>query len=460
MNTEKSRLAIMLVGFLSQSFLLATNYRMQTMYEKSFDTEIENVVYSSHEDRDSLIFYPKIVILKQVDSTLSQGEYQYHKREVHIYDKDGLLTRSMRFPFWTQIGCAENGNYFYAWTVVRKKPDPYIPSEVYYQEIEDAYLAVYDAQGAMLWKIPFKPVYDADYSFRISPRDGSVIELLSTFFDAHGNAKSIRPLCGYSSYEIHDFSKSWDYVVALAYKNPEAFRSPIPVVNPEPRVLFLDSFLNLLWERPLDEYNSYGAALSPGGSYIYASSNTSAHQKTDIQKGYLVSSTGCLFDRQGNVVMKIEHGSYPIAFSENEQYLLAMYYTPSDTLINEVGLVDIDEKKVLHKKNFRVRNAVVAADGSVAILRRIIPEFDQELREGMSVREARKYRMQLDEQAEWKASVFDKEGATLLETDGFASMGRMIVYDILSWDGTRLLLSVKDNTQNSISIVSIRPINR
>jgi hypothetical protein len=460
MITEKSHVAIILFGVLSQSCLWATDYIMQTIYEQSFDTEIEDVVYSSYEDRDSLIFYPKIVILKQVDSTLSQGEYRYHKREVQIYGKDGHLVHSIRFPFWTQVGCSENGNYFYAGTVIRKIPDPYLPSEVYYQEIEDAYFAVYDAQGDLLWKIPFEPVYDADYSFRVSPRDGSVIELLSTYFDSKGNSRSIRPLCGYSDFEIYGFSKNWQYIVAISYKYPEAHQSSIPGKSPEPRILLLDSLLNLVWERPLDEYNGYGAAVSPRGSYIYASSNTSEHQKTGIMKGGLVSSMGALFDQYGKLVMEIENGSYPIVFSENERCLLAMFYTPDDRQINEIGLIDIIDKKVLYKKSFRARNAVIAADGSVAILRRTIPEFDQALREGMSVREARIHRMKLDEQAVWKATVFDKEGTTLLETDGFASMGAKIVYDILHWDGTRLLLSVKDNTQNSISVLVIEPISK
>jgi hypothetical protein len=331
---------------------------------------------------------------------------------------------------------------------------PYIPSEVYYQEIESAYLAVYDAQGDMLWKIPFEPVYDVDYSFRVSPRDGSVIELLSTYFDSKGSAKPISPLCGYDNYEIYGFSKDWAFVTAIAYKYPEAHQSSIPGKSPEPRILLLDSLLNLVWERPLDEYNGYGAAVSPRGSYIYASSNTSEHQKTGIMKGGLVSSTGALFDQYGKLVMEIEYGSYPIAFSENERYLLAMYYTPSEALINEMGLVDITEKKILYKKNLSTNNAVIAADGSVAILRRIVPEFDQEQREGMSVREARIFRMQLDEQAVWKVSLFDREGTTLLETDGFASMGKKVVYDILNWDGNMLLFSVKDNTQNTIRILS------
>jgi hypothetical protein len=39
-------------------------------------------------------------------------------------------------------------------------------------------------------------------------------------------------------------------------------------------------------------------------------------------------------------------------------------------------------------------------------------------------------------------------------------MGTKIVYDILHLDGTRLLLSVKDNTQNSISVLVIEPINK
>jgi hypothetical protein len=460
MIAKQTRIAIALISFFGQSFLWSDQCTIQTIYERTFSTEIADVIFSSYMDGDALSFYPKVVILNHIDPELSQGEYVYHKKEVQILNKEGDVEHNLWFPFWTRIGCSDNGNYFYAWTTVREKPQPYRPSEVYNQKIKDAYFRVYDDQGDLLWGVPFEPIYDAGYSFRVSPKDGSVIELLSTYFDSQGHAKRIKPLCGYTIFEIYGFSRNWDYVVALAYKNPEAFRSPIPAINPEPRVLLLDSLLGLVWERPLDEYNGYGAAISPGGSYIYASSNTFERQKTDIQKGYLVSSTGCLFDRQGNVVMKVEHGSYPIVFSENEQYLLAMYYTPSDTLINEVGLVDVNKKRILYKKNFRVNNAVVAANGSVAVLRRIIPEFDQELREGMSVREARKYRMRLDEQAVWKATVFDREGTTLLETDRFASMGKMIVYDILSWDGTRLLLSVQDNTQNISRILLIESVEK
>jgi len=460
MSTKKWLLSIVMIGLFSQSFLWTAMYKMQTLFEKGFDAEIEDVIFDSYEKDDAVKFYPKIVILKHLDEALSQGEYKFYKKEVKIYNSNGDVVSDLWFPFRSRIGCSNNGNYFYVWTVVREKPEPYNPAKVYETRIKESSFVVYNDKGEILWKIPFEPVYDADYSFRVSPRDGSVIELLSTYFDSHGKAKPIRPLCGYNDYEIYGFSKNWEHVVAIAYKYPEAHQSSIPGKSPEPRVLLLDSLLNLVWEKPLNEYNGYGAAISPKSTYTYASSYTTLYQETGIQQGYIASSTGCLLDRHGNLIMKIENGSYPIVFSENEHYLLTRFYTPNDKLFNEIGLIDISAKKTLFKKKFRTRSAFVAADGSVAILRRIRPETDREQLEKMPVREARKLVMQLEEKAKWKASLFDREGTTLLETDGFESMGRKIVYDILHWDGIRLVLGVKDNTQSIIRILSIELIGK
>ena len=79
MSTKKWLFIMVIIGFLNQSFLWTAQYKMETLFEKGFDAEIEDAIFNSYEERGAVKFYPKIVILKHLDMELSQGVHKYYK---------------------------------------------------------------------------------------------------------------------------------------------------------------------------------------------------------------------------------------------------------------------------------------------------------------------------------------------------------------------------------------------
>ena len=166
MSTKKWLLSIVMIGLFSQSFLWTAQYKMETLFEKGFDAEIEDVIFDSYEKDDAVKFYPKIVILKHLDRELSQSVHKFYKKEVKIYNSNGNVVSDLWFPFMSRIDCSNNGNYFYVWTVVREKPEPYNPAKVYDTKIKESSFGVFNDKGEILWKkSPYEPAYETDYMF-------------------------------------------------------------------------------------------------------------------------------------------------------------------------------------------------------------------------------------------------------------------------------------------------------
>ena len=119
MSAKKWLFAIVMIGFLSQSFLWTAQYKMETLFEKGFDAEIEDVIFDSYEEDGAVRFYPKIVILKHLDKALSQGDWKYYKKEVNLFNTKGVAVKTLWFPYGSRVGCSRNGEYFYFWSVFK-----------------------------------------------------------------------------------------------------------------------------------------------------------------------------------------------------------------------------------------------------------------------------------------------------------------------------------------------------
>jgi len=442
MNVKKWLVSVVLVGLFSQSFLWSAQYKMQTLYEKRFDTKIEDIVLDSYNDNGTLKFFPKIVVLKHLDTELSKGDYKYYKSEVRLLNSDGEIIKELMFPFLSLIGCSENGNYFYAWTSIPEKPVPYDPLKLLLPEtkIEMSSFAVYNDKGEMLWKkTPYEIPYDVSPTFHISPKDGSVIACIMTdraqtgevVYDSKGHLKEIRTpaMCDYYEVGFCGFSENWNYIVALAKKSPLTRYEELPGKSTEPRVLLFDSLLNLVWERTLDEYFCNNAAISAKGSYIYVGGHTMA----GIGKG-VASRTGYLFDNVGALIMKIKDGHIQRAFSNNEKYLLIDFNPSNAKLKRGLGLIDIEARKILYRRNLRILKGIVASDGSVAVLGKSTPR------------------------APWRINIYDKDGHRLLCTSEIELIEGEIEWQLLSWDGDRLIAKVTDKTQNQVNVLLLKII--
>ncbi len=449
MNTKKWLFAIVMIGFLSQPFLWTAQYKMGTLFERGFDAEIEDVIFDSYEENGAVRFYPKIVILKHLDEALSQGEYKFYKKEVKIYNSNGDVVSDLWFPFWSQIGCSNNGNYFYVWTVVREKPEPYNPANVYETGIKESSFSIYDVRGEIVWRqSPFSVDADKVHYCVISPKDGSVFEFIDeevvNFYDNRGLKYSITPgeLKG-CQFEFFGFSDNCEYGIILAHKQPEKS----PTGNAEPTLFLVDSRLNLLWEKPLDEGFYYRAAISPYGSYVYASTYTLA-----LRKG-LQAASGYLYDTNGELLMKIANGAHPIAFSSDERYLIIQSRKPVNGLrpVREIILIDIKTKKVVLQKELEVNRSegLIAPDRTMAFIEISYPKANQ----GASREQASSLRIEKTSQ---KIIILNSKGVVTYETDDYKLLKDKITVSILSWDGTELIFGVTDKKRNKIEINSVR----
>jgi hypothetical protein len=445
-NTKDLLIAIISCFIFIQPIAWSNEYRLDTLYERNFDAEIENVIFSSYSHKDILTFYPKLVILNHIDENLSQGEWELHKKELILYDKNGKIIRNWQFPYWTQIGCSDNGNYFYAWTVVREKLEPYHPRKFYDARIVQSSFSVYTDKGMTLWrKSPFAPIFDTEYVLFISPRDGSIIEVGARAYDAQGNERSIKAqdLYGLDWYGLSGFTNKWDYGVAISRESPNE-------PNQEPVVLFVDSLLHRIWQRKLDEHFGANCAISPTGAYILAPGYTM------VQYGGLTSVTGYVFNKDGDLLMKIPNGFTPAVFSADEKYMLAKSLTPTGNGPKKgFALIDIEAKTVLFEEEMQYNGAAVAPDGKVALLEALRPPIDKSELSKMPIGEARERVKASYESSSSKILILDTMGNTLYTSDDFALHWDDVNLEILYWDGFKLIIGITDMVQNNIKILSV-----
>jgi hypothetical protein len=445
-NTKELLIAIISCFIFIQPIAWSNEYKLDTLYERNFDAEIENAVFSSYSHKEILTFYPKLVILKHIDEELSQGDWKLYKKEVILYDKNGKVTKTLLFSYYSQIDCSDNGNYFYVWTVVREKPEPYHPSEFYDARIAQSSFSVYTDEGITLWrKSPFAPIFDAEYVFFISPKDGSIIEVGATAYDAQGNERSIKAqdLYGLDWYGLSEFTTDWEYAVAISRESPNE-------PNHEPIVLFVDSLLNRIWQRKLDEHIGVDCAISPTGAYILAPGYTT------VRYGGLESVTGYLFNKYGDLLMKIPNGFTPAVFSADEKYILAKSLTPTGNGPKKgFALIDIEAKTVLLEEEMEYNGAAVAPDGKVALLEVLRPPIDKNELSKMPIGEARERVKASYESSSSKILVLDTMGNTLYTSDDFAPHWDNVNFGILYWNGFKLIIGITDKVQNNIKILSV-----
>ncbi len=443
MSTKKWLLSIVMIGLFSQSFLWTAQYKMETLFEKGFDAEIEDVIFDSYEEDGAVRFYPKIVILKHLDEALSQGDYKFYKKEVRLFNAKGAVVKDLWFPYRSRVNCSKKGNYFYVWTIVREKLEPYHPSKIHDTEIIESNFSVYNDRGEIVWRqSPFSVDADKVHYLVISPKDGSLFEFIDeevvNFYDNRGLKYSITPqeLKG-CQFEFFGFNDNYERGIILAHKHPEKSFTG----NAEPTLFLVDSRLNLLWEKPLDEGFYYRAAISPYSSYVYASAYTSQ------------SFSGYLYDKNGELLMKITNGAYPIAFSSDERYLIIQSLKPIKGLrsIRGIMVIDIKTKKVALQKELEVNRSegLIAPDRTMALIELSYPKVNQSL----SREEVSSLRI---ERTSEKISILNSKGVVTYETDDYKLLKDKVTLSILSWDGIELIFGVTNKKFNKIEINSVR----
>jgi len=432
-NISKSLMIFffILTGFDVHAIQLPAGSNFEILYEQQFDKEIDKVAFDSYEKDGSVTYYPKIVVLKEKSNFTVKREYEDErfddervfdrdKLEISIFSPQGSEIASIKGPEITsfqggKIYISEGGSYFailqttnwdYFYSDMtqlyfpreeiskrlreekgnRNKLNKLVREkyEAEYGKLEEINLSVYNDGGKMLWrKEPWEEIpYDAGYRIEVSPKDGSLFFTLfglgtSWIYDPTGTHRRAFPL-EMHQYLLKDlsFARDWKYIAVSFKEEPTHFYKNLPGRSSKPGVALLDSNLNLLWKKSLENYLISGAIISPYGSYLAAVTYTMAGVLYDKESGTklrepgegLAAKTGYLFNIEGELVMNSPLGTglwmkTLSLFSENDRYFAAR----DD---KRLSFIDIKEERVIYEKDFpsRIWGVSVSNQGRCALL--------------------------------------------------------------------------------------------
>ncbi len=448
MSTKKRLFAIVMIGFFSQSFLWTAQYKMETLFEKGFDMEIEDVVLGEYQKQGILKFYPKIVCLAQYESqydSLRGLQYFIGTKEIRILNTHGEVIKKITWiidkdNIMARFGHTRNGNYFYVYSGILTE------GRDQKERIFIGDFKVYDDNGDLLYKVDsLVEEYETGYEFYLSPKDGSALVKKITnpyagvsyieLYDKSGKKQK----CDFTERERYslriDIADNGEYMVSLSKPGPAdpSFETTTPTV------LFLDSSGNILWERSLKEKILSGEGgsdyISANGSYVYASS---------FDLGEWVVRNGYVFNKKGELVMEVSGGCEPLCFSQDENYLLVNRVKRAFRIgsltkdgkkeVYRVALVDIKNKRLVFDKERRIIG-IPARDGGGTISNDRKVSFIA----GGVVR------------------VFDKKGNHLWDSESFDSRNyAKVIGNNMRWYNSELIYIWIDETHKVLQVKSVK----
>ncbi|OYD17122.1 hypothetical protein CH333_01935 [candidate division WOR-3 bacterium JGI_Cruoil_03_44_89] len=316
---------------------------IKVLYEKRFDKKIDQVKIVRYEENGTVRFYPKVVVLKELDKDLSQKDWRFYRKEVLVLDKEGNITaRIPDLEYFSEVRVSINGILVAVLRRYLDKPSPYRPGlmEDWKREKKQE-LTVYNDRGKIVWQTDkklFAPKCDCHFG-GISEKDTSI----SIAFD-YGGGKKYSPTRGFWMSPFDEKYPSelvsgtlYGRFMAVAVYNRDGSRL----------VVLLDSTANPIWEKSIDEQTIGQVRISPHGSYVFVWAYTWSQEKDTkeeaIKRGRtlskLVSVSTYLFDKEGNLILKKDdkcrYGSS--VFSDNEKYLAYRIGTTPVMIITETG---------------------------------------------------------------------------------------------------------------------------
>jgi hypothetical protein len=345
------------------------NYQLKTLTELKFDKEIQDVAFDSYEQNGQIKYYPKIVVLREIDSIASKGPFINYELEVRILDRVGKTIWNLtNLKFWSNVYLSKYGKYFGVYTAILQDPS------VNYEErrVTKSNYAIYDDKGKKRWELPL--LLDYDYP-TISSYDGSFFLTFSgegltagealDHFDKYGRQNQIIPPHNfdaetYKHISSLEFSDDGKVVVAPIWEGGEFFTKRL--------ILTMFDFTgNLLWEYPIDETDYGDIKVSSKGSYIFApcytwtstqeslTEKTKEREEKTITRHQIEKPHTFVLNRLGELVIKTPTRSLATegAFSDNERYLHFRDSKLGEP--NYLVLIDLESKKEMFRKELPER---------------------------------------------------------------------------------------------------------
>ncbi len=383
-SNKKQLFSIIVILLLFLGFALAEqDYEFKTLLELQFDKEIEDVAFDSYEENGQIKFYPKIVVLKEIDPSASKGTLVNYALEVRILNRKGKVIK--KFPnlkYYSRVHLTKNGNYFGIERVIYNDP----LADYGKQKIVSADFSVYNDKGEKKWRLleplnynsPAISSYDGSAYLILSEEDASGLGL--DYFDIKGNRKNLIPQpkdfysSSFKTLTGTFFSDDGKLAAFAIEKRPQGMYSPIEEIT----IALYDNIGNLLWEYPIPEKGFGTIATSPKGSYVFVDCFTEKPRppisKEDLIKGKkklvppeMQSANVLVLNQKGNLVIKIPTriSTRAVAFSDDERFLHFCDYKSGEDNFSVV--VDLPAKKELFRRKIPTKFvwAGVANDGSV-----------------------------------------------------------------------------------------------
>lgn len=461
MSAKRWLVLLVLIGSFSQSLVWAGQYEVKTLFEKSFDMEIEDVVLGEYQEQGTINFYPKIICLAQYENkydSLRGLRYFTGTKEIRVLDPQGEIIKKIPWNIGNiadRCGYSKKGNYFKIYSSNTIAGEEYTGIGIF---------RVYNDKGNLMYEIDsLVEEYETGYEFYLFPEDGSAIVKKNTnpyagvsyieLYDKTGKKRK----CDLTERERYsqriDIADNSEYMVSLSKPGP----ADPSVETTTPTVLFLDSSGNILWERSLKEKILSGKGgfdyISAKGSYVYASG---------YDLGDWVVRNGYVFNKKGELVMKISGGCEPLCFSPDENYLLVNRVKRAFRIgsltkeakkeVYRVALVDIKNKRLVFDKE-RGITGIPAWDGGGTISndRKVsYINVDVNVDKGLGNRIFT---------TDCCIRVLDREGNHLWDSEPFYSDYAKVIGDNVRWYNSNLIYIWIDETRKVLQVKSVQFVN-
>lgn len=475
------------------SALLSVDSKLELLYEKKFDKEIEQVAFDSYLESGCKKFYPKIIVFndrkefvvarKYYDARMKDRRvFERNKKEVRIFSSTKEKIESIKgfednFYSGGEVWISKRGNFFVVLQTVylnsfydkltylylsaerARKLKPRERAELVrnmyeaeYGELMKSSIIVYNDKGEMLWqKESWETPYDASYHLLVSPRDGSILYGVGmdgmnfVIYDPSGQRlKSLtKELNGYILKDFA-FADDWRYIAVGYQKYPLYRYEELPGKSFEPGLFLLDSSWNSIWEKESDNYLMDWVIISPNGKYT----GVGTHTMKGFGRG-LARASGELYDKGSNFVMEMPWKEYRgvkvHSFSENEKYLAS---SNKDSLI----LIDLSNKSIVFKRKLSapILDVLVSNEGKTTLITR-----KRENAEYYSIGRPRSWRFYTN------VYVVNETGKIIwsnkiLEGEPKMRQGpSMLLVNLLDWDYNEPIIGIVDKESGIIKIEKI-----
>jgi len=446
------------------------NYQLKTLTELKFDKEIQDVAFESYEQNGQIKYYPKIVVLREIDSIASKGSYTKYELEVRILDREGKVIWNLPYlKYWSNVYFSNHGKYFGVYSATYDNPS----ADYQDRKIINSNFTVYNDKGETTWQLPIRIDYNRP---TISSYDGSVFMILNeedafgVGLDLYGKNGTKHTVVSYVNFLADTINYvGWENIsddgkltAAVISRGP-----PFGSFKRQHTLTLFDFKGSVLWQYLIPEAATGELTISPKGGFVFIDGRTEIPRpqipKESLIKGGMKrappppqysSANIFIMNNKGELIMQIPTRiSYTAgAFSNNERFLHFCDYTFKQGELNNLILIDLKSKKEIFRKEFSERPVRAGVSNSGWVIEVWgVPD---------SARVPNK--RTIPERSEFKLYLLNNEGNVITQSEIQLSAEDISYFNlnfgafrILGWNGNCPVFGLVEDKSKTIKILSI-----